>query len=119
VGILAFTGLNFMNAPPPVWLALGGVGFVFFSRSVSNGLCFLAIVALGHVSIGGAIFSPYNRIDLKSKSQDEIVLNVNRDFHQIMFNLSDARLVLRTAIALPVWQGGFPCFCERYDMRNC
>ena len=28
-------------------------------------------------------------------------------------------LVLRTAIALPVWQGGFPCFCERYDMRNC
>jgi len=73
LGILAFTLLNFANMSPPIWLAVGSFAFVYFARTLVSVLCFVGIVG--------------------TKSPHEIFLSVNRDFHQIMHDLSDERLV--------------------------
>jgi SAM-dependent methyltransferase len=92
LGILAFTGLNFLDATPPVWLAVGALPILIMSRSLLSLFSFVGIIVAGFLSINGAYFSPYNRIDLESANKDRIVLSVNRDFHQIMHNLSDERI---------------------------
>jgi hypothetical protein len=53
--------------------------------------CLVGVVALGQFSIRDALFSPYNRIDLK-EHEVGLVLSVNRDFHQAMHDLSDGRV---------------------------
>jgi SAM-dependent methyltransferase len=53
----------------------------------------IGIVGLGQYSVQNAIFSPYNRILLmQDKTKLSLNLEVNRDFHQYLHNLSDARL---------------------------
>ena len=92
LGVLAFTAAAWLNAGPPVWLALGCVPLFWLTRNVVSALCLAAIVWLGHYSVQAAIFSPYNRIDLLQQPTGEIELRVNRDFHQYMLDLSDGRL---------------------------
>lgn len=91
LGVLAFTVLAWVNATPPLWLALGAVPFVWLARTRWAAIAAAGLIWLGYLSVHGALFSPYNRIDL-FREAGGIELRVNRDFHQYMFNLSDERL---------------------------
>ena len=88
LGIVVFSASTFLNASPPVWLALGGLPFLWLSRRVSSLATLTIAVSCGWFSVGDALYSPYNRIDLE-KGEQSIVLSVNRDFHQYMYDFSD------------------------------
>ncbi|MBK8857181.1 MAG: class I SAM-dependent methyltransferase [Opitutaceae bacterium] len=92
LGVLAFTLAAYFDAGPPVWLALGCIPLVWLARHWSAVILAAAVIWLAHLSVQSAIYSPYNRIDLLRLTTGEIELRVNRDFHQYMYNLSDARL---------------------------
>lgn len=91
LGVVAFTCITFLNASPPVWLALGSLPFLWLSRSRLSLLSFGIVILLGWYSINGALYSPYNRIDIVP-GHLSTVLKANRDFHQRMHNLSDEYL---------------------------
>jgi hypothetical protein len=91
LGVLAFTAVAWLNAGPAVWLAMGTLPLLALSRRwwALGGL--VATVVLAAFSARGALYSPYNRIDLTS-DWPGLSLAVNRDFHQYLHDLSDARL---------------------------
>ena len=94
LGVLVFTATAWMNAGPAVWLALGCLPFVWLARRPVALVLAIGIIGLGQYSVQSAIFSPYNRILLtKDNTLLSQTLEVNRDLHQYMHNLSDARLV--------------------------
>jgi SAM-dependent methyltransferase len=88
LGVLAVTAATAAGSGPAVWLALGVAPFAWLSRRALPCLAGLAVLALGAYSERGATFSPYNRIDL-FREPDSLRLEVNRDFHQFMHDLSD------------------------------
>lgn len=90
-GVLAFTAAAWLEAGPAVWLALGVLPFVWLVRRWWAALVAGVIVGLGWFSGQGAIFSPYNRIVLLHDPLT-LRLEVNRDFHQYLHNVSDVRL---------------------------
>lgn len=93
MGVLGFSLLTLFGAGPGAWLALSVAPFIFLLRTSLSLACGILVVALSWYSGSTAIFSPYNRIDLdQAPDSKEIVLSVNRDFHQFMHDLSDARL---------------------------
>lgn len=92
LGVLVFTLTTFFNTGPAVWLCIGVLPFMWFSRKVVSVAFFAGIVALGAYSVKGAVFSPYNRIDIRPSDCGE-VLQVNRDFHQYLHDLSDDALL--------------------------
>jgi hypothetical protein len=92
VGVAAFTAMSWLNAGPALWLLLGCLPFVWLARSLVAWLATAAIVALGHFSVQGALFSPYNRIVVTALPDQILEVQVNRDFHQYMFDLSSRRL---------------------------
>lgn len=98
LGVLAFATASWADAGPATWLALGCGPFLWLARTRAAGACAAAIVGLGFYSGQGAIFSPYNRMEWSATSADFIELQVNRDFHQYMTDLSERAL---TDPALP------------------
>jgi len=96
LGILAFTAVTFLRGSPPVWIALGGLPFLWLSRRPLSLVALVGAVGLAGWSVDGAAFSPYNRIDLVQEDTS-IQLSVNRDFHQYMHDLSDDRMDLAKA----------------------
>ncbi len=92
VGVAAFTAVSWLDAGPGVWLLLGALPFVILARSAVAVAMALAVTALGWWSVQGAMFSPYNRIVLLPHSPSFLELQVNRDFHQYMVDLSEKRL---------------------------
>ena len=95
LGVLAMTAAAAVGTSPPVWLALGTIPFVLLTRRWYAVLAAVVVCALAYVSVQGATFSPYNRIDVEPFGEgraDEWRLKVNRDFHQDMLNLSDEAL---------------------------
>jgi len=95
LGVVAFTAAAWLDAGPVAWLALGTVPFLVLSRRWWSAAALVGILGLGGYSVRGAIFSPYNRIDLTDDGFG-LSLAVNRDFHQYLHDLSDVR---RAAIA--------------------
>jgi hypothetical protein len=87
LGIVAMAIVTALGSAPPVWLLVGGLPFVWLSRRPLSIVSLLVAVALGQASIQGAIYSPYNRIDLE-RGSDPLTVSVNRDFHQYMHDLS-------------------------------
>jgi SAM-dependent methyltransferase len=79
------------SAGPVLWLALGVLPFAWLSRRPLSLLAGLAVLALASHSAAGALFSPYNRIDLRAAPHG-LRVEVNRDFHQDMHDLSDRAL---------------------------
>ena len=79
------------GAGPAVWLALGVAPFMWLSRRPLTLAAGVLAVVCGALSVRGAVFSPYNRIDVK-ESHGSYRLEVNRDFHQFIYDLSDARI---------------------------
>jgi len=91
LGVLAFTVATFLNSSPPAWLLIGGLPFLWLSRRPLGFAALAVVVGLGAYSIKGAVFSAYNRIDV-GPYMDGHILRVNRDFHQLMHDLSDRAL---------------------------
>jgi len=92
LGIVVFTLLAWGEYGPAWWLALGGLPFVWLTRSYVAAGLLVVIVALGQFTAQGVFFSPYNRIELTRDAAFGTELQVNRDFHQYMHDLSDRRL---------------------------
>lgn len=96
LGVVAMTILAAFGTSPPVWMAVSAAPFVYLSRRplafVSAGVA----IAAAALSVRGALYSPYNRIDVTPNrirhsdgldSRDWNV-RVNRDFHQEILDLS-------------------------------
>jgi SAM-dependent methyltransferase len=92
LGVLAFTAISWLEAGPAAWLALGTVPFVWLTRRWWAGALAVVIIGLGHYSVQGALFSPYNRIVMVGSGTISLELQVNRDFHQYLHDFSPARL---------------------------
>lgn len=91
LGVLALTAATLVRAGPPVWIGLGGLPFVWLSRRPLSLAGYAVAVFLAWRSGVGAIYSPYNRIDIETVGSSTM-LSVNRDFHQYMHDLSDGGL---------------------------
>jgi len=91
-GVLAFTAAAWLEAGPAVWLALGLLPFVWLVRRWWAAVLAAGIVWLGYFSGQGAVFSPYNRIVLVADDPLFLRLDVNRDYHQYLHDVADARL---------------------------
>jgi hypothetical protein len=96
LGVLVFTIAAWKESGPAVWLALGCLPFVYLARSYVAVVLAAIIIGLGQYSVQGALFSPYNRIELIktqiNNSTYTLELQVNRDFHQYLHDLSDRQL---------------------------
>jgi SAM-dependent methyltransferase len=95
LGVLAMTAVGALGTSPPVWLALGALPLLYFSRRPASILCCAGIIALGWSSAGTAIYSPYYRIDVSHDPRfmdNPLTLAVNRDFHQYAHDLSPAHV---------------------------
>lgn len=100
LGIVAMTAIAAAGLSPVWWMIAGTLPFVLLSRKWYSVVFSIAVVVLAGLSVKGAIFSPYNRIDIAPGDAEarvgaaadlkpEWVLQVNRDFHQTMLDLSD------------------------------
>ncbi len=96
-GVVAMAVAAAFWAPPPVWLALGVLPLLWVQRDRLSVLAALVAIVAGGLSIAGARFSPYNRIDLQrgvplsygwpAGGSPEWLLSVNRDYHQKLLDL--------------------------------
>ena len=91
-GVLAVTVVTSLGTSPPVWFFVAGLPFLYLSPRLINALCFAGLLFGAWTSVDGALFSPYNRIDLVSQARGDVLLNVNRDFHQYIHDLSQERI---------------------------
>jgi hypothetical protein len=97
-GVIAMSLAAWLGASPPIWFALGVVPLLWLRRDLLNVASAAVVVGAAWLSVSGAVFSPYNRIDLgpleiegtglKPTPRAEWTLRVNRDFHQHMLDLS-------------------------------
>jgi hypothetical protein len=91
-GVVVFMLVSLVGAGPPAWIMLGGLPFALLLRSRVALVCLLLTAGLAQYSTKGAIFSPYNRIDLWQGADGGYQMFVNRDFHQVMFSFGQADL---------------------------
>lgn len=96
-GIFAMAMLAWLGTPPWVWLGVALLPVLILRPRALAFIAIAAIVLVGHHSAGDAIFSPYNRIDIEKFAHSqidsragELVLSVNRDYHQNVLDLSVA-----------------------------
>ncbi len=92
LGIVCFTAMAWGELGPAWWLLLGGLPFVWLTRNFVAAGLLVVIVGLGQFTAHGVFFSPYNRIELIRDTAFGTELQVNRDFHQYMHDLSDRRI---------------------------
>jgi len=92
LGVLAATALAAFRTSPPWWFAIACVPvIVWHSRRWWSIASAAAVIALSALSIEGALFSPYNRIDLRrGTAGTPWILYANRDNHQRVADLSPA-----------------------------
>ncbi|MBI4817614.1 MAG: hypothetical protein HY791_15235 [Deltaproteobacteria bacterium] len=114
-GVVAMSMAAWASLPSPVWFALGVVPLLLLRRTLLNAGAAVIVLGAAGYSVGGALFSPYNRIDLEDaggslgpppSGQKEWALNVNRDYHQLILDLSvsstfaDPRMAHRDRVRL-------------------
>src|ERR1051325_6410559 len=106
LGIVIFTLVSSREGPPWQWMALGILPTLRFSRKPLSLLSAIAILVLAWTSGRDALFSPYNRIDLAAASapfdpaqpmRRGWSLSVNRDYHQMISNYAENRVVFDSA----------------------
>ncbi len=91
LGVVAMTIVAAAGSAPPVWFAIAASPLLYFSRRVLSVLSFAAILFFSWYSIRGAQYSPYYRIDITRENAlvgRPVKVSVNRDFHQLMHDLS-------------------------------
>lgn len=114
LGVVGFTAAAWLQAGPAVWLALGCLPFVWLVRRWWALAVAAMIIALGQYSVRNAIFSPYNRIVLTSPNPLYQELEVNRDYHQSLHDLSDAHLA--SPSLSPTFRDALGKFRQFYDL---
>jgi hypothetical protein len=97
LGVVAMSFVAWLGAPPPVWFGLGLLAWLLLDPRPLGWLFAAAVVAASLWSVNGAVFSPYNRIDVEPLTQGydhapgapptEWNVSVNRDYHQLMLDL--------------------------------
>lgn len=98
LGVLAMSLAAWGSLPPPAWFAIAALPLLLLRSDWKSLLAVAVIVSAAWWSVQGAVFSPYNRIDVAAHvnpaagapSKPEWNLSANRDFHQFMLDLSDA-----------------------------
>jgi len=93
LGVIAVTVFTSFETGPHVWIALGCLPVIWLSKRPSTVICGIGACILAWISVQGAYFSPYNRIDMiatREADHQSYMLSVNRDFHQYMHDLSDS-----------------------------
>lgn len=88
LGVLASSLATYLYSPPPAWMTLGALPFVLLTRGLGSLAGLVVVMLASFHSIDGAVYSPYNRIDLVRENVG-YCLSVNRDFHQYIHDLSD------------------------------
>ncbi len=106
LGIVVFVMATFLNAGPPVWLCIGCLPFVWLSRKPLSLLAFAGILVLAWCSVDGAVYSSYNRIDVRA-CRSGLRLDVNRDFHQFIYDFSDRTMTNGTVSTEALKRLGF------------
>ncbi|MEM7541434.1 MAG: class I SAM-dependent methyltransferase [Pseudomonadota bacterium] len=91
-GTICFTGLTLLSLSPPAWFILGLLPLLLLQPRFLNFILVAIALLACHASTGGAIYSPYNRIEISGISNNSRVITVNRDFHQYIHDLSDASI---------------------------
>ncbi len=91
-GVLGFALVTSFGVGPAVWLGVGGLPLLLLSRRVLSVGCMMGVLAFGAYSGRDALFSPYNRIEVTELPEGGLQVEVNRDFHQFVHDLSDARV---------------------------
>ena len=92
LGVIVMTAVAGLGTSPPVWFAVAALPFLLFSRRVVTFVSAAVVIFFAWLSVGSAQFSPYYRIDLTRDTRfagKPLLLSVNRDFHQILQNLSE------------------------------
>jgi hypothetical protein len=106
-GIVAVTLISAAGATPWQWIALGALPLLWLSRTWLSLAGTVVALALAWHSGRGAFFSPYNRIDLTAtgpaaRADDPLrrdwELAVNRDYHQRVLDLSNARAAMDATV---------------------
>ena len=88
LGVAAVTALSVLNTPPPVWLAAACLPVLLFSRRWWTAVAIVGVIAFGALSIRGALFSPYYRIDVaRGSGAVAWKVRVNRDNHQLVIDV--------------------------------
>ena len=99
-GVAAATALAAMRTAPPLWLAVAIAPVVIWhSPRLSSRIAAVVTILLGALSIHGALFSPYNRIDLRKGTDAAVPWNLyaNRDNHQRLADFSTPKLAEHAA----------------------
>jgi SAM-dependent methyltransferase len=101
LGVVALAALAALDTSPVVWMAVAALPLLAMAPRADSLASAAAVLILAGVSVRGAFFSPYNRLDLERWSPSgsvragtDWVLRANRDFHQYLYDLSDP-VVLR------------------------
>jgi hypothetical protein len=98
LGIIVFTLLSFLEAPPFIWFTLGFfllLGFFYLEKSCLAGYLTIGFIAMIAIFVGtyGTYWSPYYRIDviprLKEGENDRIIraVDINHVYFQRMADL--------------------------------
>lgn len=90
LGVLAMTIAAALGTTPPVWLALAVIPLLILSPRILSVVSAVAVVVLAQLSVQGALFSPYNRLDIGRSTVipgHPLALAANRDAHQLLLDL--------------------------------
>lgn len=95
LGVIAMTAAAALGTSPPVWLAIVVLPLLWLAPGRLPLLSAAAVLVLAGLSIRGALFSPYNRLDVSvlatskpvDRGQDWIIFQ-NRDYSQKIYDFS-------------------------------
>jgi spermidine synthase len=121
LGVMAMSLAAWAGMPPPVWFSIAVLPIILLRPSWQALLLGGLVIAAAWWSVGSAVFSPYNRLDVSphyiaaagETSKPEWSLAANRDYHQLMLDLSvpsdrsdnEVRRQVRLAYQLPFLVG--------------
>jgi hypothetical protein len=96
LGVIAMTAVAALNSSPIVWMLIVAIPLLWINPRPSAFLAAATVLTLAAISIRGATFSPYNRLDLECQPPSAnanlgpaCVLHANRDTHQSLIDISN------------------------------
>jgi SAM-dependent methyltransferase len=94
-GVLLVAGFTGLALPPTVFFVVSALALLWLSPRWTSALAGLVVVAAIQLSIQGATYSAYNRIDVGVQTTGSVVdhlVVVNRDYHQWIRDLRRAAI---------------------------
>ncbi len=94
-GVLAIAAVSALGTSPPIWFLVATIPVLVLTPRILSFVAFGAVLIFTWLSIQGAGFSPYNRLDLRQMTGwpgKPVVVVANRDAHQNIYDLSHRAL---------------------------